>query len=78
MSKETFESASEREGFGTPGYLNSQSFLNTSFWMVILLLILRVSPDNDGYHDVVNFNYQFNAPGFVANVSVFLTKEANC
>ncbi|MBL1143776.1 MAG: hypothetical protein HND54_02455 [Bacteroidetes bacterium] len=66
-----FQSASEREGFGTPGYLNSQSFTNTSFDGDFTVDPELFSPDNDGYHDVVNFNYQFNAPGFVANVSIF-------
>ena len=29
------------------------------------------SPDNDGYNDVLNINYVFDAPGYIGNISIF-------
>lgn len=69
--KSNFHSASESFGFATPGYLNSQEFANTRFGGEITIDPEIFSPNNDGFKDVVNINYQFTAPGFVANVSIF-------
>ena len=66
-----FHSAAENQGFGTPGYLNSQYFPETKFSGEITVDPELFSPDNDGFQDIVNINYEFDAPGFVANVTVY-------
>tara|TARA_B100001109_G_scaffold253650_1_gene251743 strand:- start:1056 stop:5294 length:4239 start_codon:yes stop_codon:yes gene_type:complete len=66
-----FHSAAENVGFATPGYKNSQSFTDSKFNGEITIDPETFSPDNDGFQDVLNINYQFNAPGFVANVTVY-------
>ena len=66
-----FHSAAESVGFATPAYENSQFFSNILFQGKVAVDPTIFSPDNDGYKDVLNINYQFKAPGFVANVSVF-------
>jgi hypothetical protein len=65
-----WHSASETSGFGTPGYRNSEymkqvsgaglSFSNDLF-----------SPDEDGYQDVLQINYQLNKPDYVGTLTVF-------
>ena len=61
-------------GFGTPTYKNSQysSFLYLEDPITILPEIF--SPDNDGYNDVLNINYQFSVSGYIANVVIFDAK----
>ncbi len=66
-----FHSAAETVGFATPGYQNSQHFINTQFNGELTLDPKIFSPDNDGYQDLLNINYSFNSPGLVANVRVF-------
>ena len=66
-----FHSASEIVGFATPGYENSQAFESIRFSGKISIEPEIFSPDNDGFQDVLNINYQFSAPGFVASVSIF-------
>lgn len=66
-----WHSASQTAGFGTPGYENSQSApseVSSEEWLVSPELF---SPDNDGNNDVVNFNYNFDQPGFIANASIY-------
>lgn len=69
--KTNFHSAAEAVGFATPGYENSQLFNEVKHHGVITIDPETFSPDNDGYNDVVNINYRFDAPGYVANVSIF-------
>jgi hypothetical protein len=69
--KSNFHSAAEAVGFATPGYENSQFFNEVKHHGVITIDPETFSPDNDGYNDVVNINYRFDTPGYVANVSIF-------
>jgi hypothetical protein len=69
--QDNFHSAAESVGFATPGYENSQYFANTRFSGEVTIDPETISPDNDGYQDVVNINYQFDAPGYVANVNIY-------
>lgn len=66
-----WHSASEKVGFATPGYKNSQDFSEIRFSGKVNLDPKIISPDNDGFQDILNINYQFEAPGYVANVSIF-------
>jgi len=54
----------------TPGYQNSM-FAESGLSDAPIGVEPEVfSPDNDGYNDQVNFHYQFNEPGYVANISI--------
>lgn len=66
-----FHSAAESQNFATPGYENSQFFKSPNFNGEINIEPKVFSPDNDGHQDLLNINYRFNAPGFVANVSIY-------
>ncbi|MFT6166751.1 MAG: hypothetical protein ACJASF_001444, partial [Vicingaceae bacterium] len=52
------------------GYKNSQDFTNPKSNGTVTIEPNIISPDNDGFQDVLSINYKLNAPGFVANVSI--------
>ncbi len=66
-----FHSAAEMVNFATPGYQNSQYSLSTVFKGTVNIDPETFSPDNDGYQDILNINYQFAEPGNVANVRIY-------
>jgi hypothetical protein len=69
-----WHSAAENVGYATPGYVNSQFYPNEISGEELTLGYDLFSPDNDGYQDVINFNYKFSEPGYVANATVFDAK----
>ena len=66
-----WHSAAETAGFATPGYENSQYSTNTENTSEISIPDNTFSPDNDGFEDVLNIYYEFDEPGYVANVRIF-------
>lgn len=64
-------SATSASGFATPGYKNSQYSDDPAFQENFKLASKTFSPDNDGYEDLLEMNYQFPGPGKIANVSIF-------
>ncbi len=70
LDESNWHSASEKVGFATPGYKNSQDFSNPKSSWTISIEPKIFSPDNDGFQDILSINYKFNAPGYVANVSI--------
>lgn len=71
QDKQNWHSAAQSVGFATPTYANSQysEFLYLEDPITITPEIF--SPDNDGYNDILNINYQFDTPGYSANVTIF-------
>lgn len=65
-----WHSAASTIGFGTPAYMNSQ-YKNLEGDSKITIAPQVFSPDQDGYNDVVSILYNFDKPGYVANVSIF-------
>lgn len=65
-----WHSAAQTVGFGTPGLPNSQFIQATDFSSNFTLEPETFSPDNDGFDDILNINYEFDEPGFVANVDI--------
>ncbi len=51
--------------------LNAQDYQSSSGSAEFSLDAEYVSPDNDGYQDVVNINYLLNEPGHVAAINVY-------
>lgn len=69
-----WHSAAENVGFATPGYENSQYYPTSMADDAVQVDPEVFSPNNDGYQDVLNINYAFDAPGFVANITIFDAK----
>ncbi len=69
--KTNWHSAAESVGFATPGYKNSQYTPQAETQDEISVEPEIFSPDNDGYKDVVNINYQFNQEGYVINITIY-------
>ena len=72
---QNWHSASQTVGFATPAYKNSQ--YNPGIVMPgreILIEPEVFSPDNDGVDDLVHIYYEFDKPGFVANITLFDSK----
>lgn len=66
-----WHSASEFSGYATPGYLNSQSFNSTINDDLLTADPEIFSPDNDGYRDVVTFNYKLENPGYTGMLEIY-------
>ncbi|HYG53270.1 MAG TPA: lamin tail domain-containing protein, partial [Flavobacteriales bacterium] len=69
-----WHSAAEQVGFATPGYQNSQFSPNPEGDDELSLSTEIFSPDNDGYQDVINFNYEFTETGYVGNATLYDAK----
>ncbi len=66
-----WHSAAEQSGFATPGYKNSQYSEPTECNSNIILEPRVISPDNDGYNDVLTIKYSFDSPGYTGTFCVF-------
>lgn len=74
QDRSNWHSAAEAVGFATPGYRNSQYSDAGETDNAIEVTPEIFSPDEDGMNDVVNINYHFDTPGFVANVTIYDSK----
>jgi hypothetical protein len=73
--QDNWHSAASTAGFATPANQNSQfRQLADGIGDEIEIEPETFSPDNDGYEDVVFIRYQFNEPGYVANLSIYDAK----
>lgn len=63
-----WHSASSEDNYATPGYLNSQHYPSAVATAAFSLSSEYISPDNDGYQDVVNIEYQ--VPGTETSVTI--------
>jgi hypothetical protein len=70
-----WHSAAESYGFASPANQNSQfhKFSENSDDEVVIEPE-TFSPNSDGYNDITFIQYNFNEPGYVANISVFDSK----
>ena len=66
-----WHSAAQSVGFGTPGLKNSQYHDTTNVSGEINLEPSTFSPDNDGFDDVLYIYYNFDKPGYYADVLIF-------
>ena len=66
-----WHSASQLSGFGTPGYQNSQ-FSESGHEDGPITISPRVcSPGYDGLNDHIGIHFNFESPGYLANIMVF-------
>lgn len=67
-----WHSAAASAGWATPANQNSQFRKLSGFGEnSVVVEPETISPDNDGYNDVAFIRYQFDEPGYVANVSIY-------
>ncbi|MBE0639977.1 MAG: lamin tail domain-containing protein [Bacteroidales bacterium] len=66
-----WHSAAEDAGYATPGYKNSQFSEAIYIDDPITVDPEIFSPDLDGRDDVLNINYRFDQPGYVATVTIY-------
>ena len=69
-SSSNWHTAAEALGFGTPGRENSQ-YYPAIFNGEFSYTSETMSPDNDGYEDVLQVNYQMTEPGLVGTFNVY-------
>ena len=66
-----WHTAAESQGFGTPGYVNSQAMDAGITEDQITIFPEVFSPDLDGHQDVTTFSYQLDEPGYTGNITLF-------
>jgi len=64
-------SAAASAGFATPGLPNSQTRSEAEVKNEITCEPQAFSPNGDGYNDELTIRFQFDKPGYIANVRVF-------
>ncbi len=69
--KGNLQSASAAVGFATPGYKNSQWMTEPSRRVSLEIQNAAISPNNDGYNDVLVMRYVMPSPGWMANGWIF-------
>lgn len=67
------QSAAASVGFATPTYQNSQNE-DTSAKNSMTLASKTFSPDNDGFEDLLEINYQFKENGNLATINIYTDK----
>lgn len=70
QSADNWHTAAESIGFGTPGGVNSQ-YYPALYNGEVSLSSETISPDNDGFEDVLLINYQMNSIGMLATFQVY-------
>jgi len=66
-----WHSAASTVGYGTPSYRNSQYKIQNSITVKIAVNPPLFSPDNDGLDDITSIQYQAEAPGYMASLTIF-------
>ena len=69
-SKNNWHTAAEQIGFGTPGLANSQ-YYPAEVSGTFSYTSETISPDNDGFEDVLQINYQMESPGNLGTFRIF-------
>ena len=64
-------SASSRCGYATPTYQNSQFLNETNRHNQFAIYPEKISPDGDGYEDIMNFSYHLNSTNYIGNIDVY-------
>jgi hypothetical protein len=70
-AKGNFRSATASVGYATPADKNSQYLENKETTEEIVLVSQTISPDNDGFEDVLRILYHFTSANYVAKVSIY-------
>jgi hypothetical protein len=68
-----FQSAAASSGFATPTAVNSQSETGSGK-NTMKIAAKTFSPDNDGFEDLLQINYQFRQPGYLTTINIYTDK----
>ena len=68
---QSWHSASESSGWGTPGAVNSMWGPVNSSGDQIILSSRRITPDNDGNEDILLMDFNFEDPGNIISAAIF-------
>jgi len=71
QEQSNWHSASSNVGYGTPGYTNSQFHLPIQKTNPITLGSSIISPNLDGFEDILLIEYHFPESGSVVNITIF-------
>ena len=71
QNETNWHSAASTSGYGTPTYKNSQYKQPPGIAATIEVLPKVFSPDNDGFDDIATIQYKIDAPGYIANITIF-------
>jgi hypothetical protein len=71
QNETNWHSAASTAGYGTPTYKNSQYKQSPGIAATIEVIPKVFSPDNDGFDDIATIQYKIDAPGYVANITLF-------
>lgn len=69
--RSNWTSASAASGYATPTCRNSQYVQTSHSDHTLVIQPKRISPDGDGYEDVMNINYSLNATGYTGNLWIY-------
>lgn len=69
--KSNWHSAASSVRYGTPGCRNSQTSPELSMEEAIQCHPKTISPNNDGFDDILTIRYQFPEPGMIADVQIY-------
>jgi hypothetical protein len=70
-TSDNWHSAASVVGFATPGYLNSQSVGVHGAGQYFTLQNKTVSPDDDGFEDVLILKYQLPKPDYATTIKIY-------
>jgi hypothetical protein len=71
QEKSNWASASYTSGYATPTYKNSQYLASSGTTDFLQILPETFSPDQDGYNDIISFNYRLPSQGYLANMFIY-------
>lgn len=71
QDESNWHSAASTAGYGTPGYKNSQYKQPPGIAAMIEAVPKVFSPDNDGFDDIATIEYKIDAPGYIANITIY-------
>ena len=71
IDRSAWHSASESSGWGTPGAPNSAEIPESELEEEVVLSSTKITPDNDGYEDVLSIDFRFAGNGSVISVTIF-------
>lgn len=72
--KGSWHSAAATVGFATPTYKNSQYLAFENSLKEITIVPEVFSPDNDGFEDLISFNYYFEQAGYIVSFEIYDAK----
>lgn len=65
-----WHTAAETAGFATPGRINSQ-YYNSESNGSFTITNNRISPDNDGFEDLIEINYNLSEPSMLGSLTIY-------